>query len=135
MRTLEVGSAVVVKHNDALHPTTVTRIGKRLLWVDVTALPPQLDKCVFDQKTGYGWGAGFALFPLDDAWDTLKLTGSQRAKLETIWAVYGNNGPKHSENDHQFMRGLLELGRDLRQAHPPSEEIRWRVDVILAAGK
>jgi hypothetical protein len=42
------------------------------------------------------------------------LTGSQRERLENLWFVYGNHGPKTTPGNHQFIQGLLEHGLDLR---------------------
>jgi hypothetical protein len=42
------------------------------------------------------------------------LTSSQRERLEHLWFVYGNHGPKTTPGNHQFIQGLLEHGLDLR---------------------
>jgi|SRR5215207_8558832 len=42
------------------------------------------------------------------------LTDSQRERLEHLWFVYGNHGPKTTPGNHQFIQGLLEHGLDLR---------------------
>jgi hypothetical protein len=42
------------------------------------------------------------------------LTDRQRDRLEHLWFVYGNHGPKTTPGNHQFIQGLLEHGLDLR---------------------
>ncbi len=42
------------------------------------------------------------------------LTEAQRDRLEHLWFVYGNYGPKTTPGNHQFIQGLLEHGLDLR---------------------
>ena len=69
------------------------------------------------------------------------LTGSQRDRLERLWFVYGNHGPKTSPGNHQFIQGLLEHGLDLRPLQTkrtakrdrPTEECAAAVEAALAA--
>ena len=69
------------------------------------------------------------------------LTGSQRGRLERLWFVYGNHGPKTSPGNHQFIQGLLEHGLDLRPLQTkrtakrdrPTEECEAAVEAVLAA--
>ena len=42
------------------------------------------------------------------------LTDAQRERLERLWFVYGNHGPKTTPGNHQFIQGLLEHGLDIR---------------------
>jgi len=42
----------------------------------------------------------------------VELTESQRERLERLWFVYGNHGPKTTAGNHQFVQGLLEHGLD-----------------------
>jgi hypothetical protein len=42
------------------------------------------------------------------------LTEGQRERLEHLWFVYGNHGPKTTPGNHQFIQGLLEHGLDFR---------------------
>jgi len=42
------------------------------------------------------------------------LTETQRERLEQLWFVYGNRGPKTTPGNHQFIQGLLEHGIDIR---------------------
>src|SRR5215207_5049669 len=42
------------------------------------------------------------------------LTEAQRERLEHLWFVYGNHGPKTTPGNHQFIQGLLEHGLDFR---------------------
>jgi hypothetical protein len=42
------------------------------------------------------------------------LTDAQRERLERLWFIYGNHGPKTTPGNHQFIQGLLEHGLDLR---------------------
>jgi len=72
MRTITAGSKIVVRlgyrHDFALVETSIARIGKRQLWIDVSQLPAELSRVTFDKKTGLGWGHGLCLFPVDDSW-------------------------------------------------------------------
>jgi hypothetical protein len=69
------------------------------------------------------------------------LTGSQRERLEHLWFVHGNRGPKTTPGNHQFIQGLLEHGLDLRplqtkrtaKRDKPTEECVAAVEVVLAA--
>ena len=69
------------------------------------------------------------------------LTGSQRERLERLWFVFGNRGPKVTYGNHQFIRGLLEHGFDLRPLQAkrtakrdrPTEECATAVEAVLAA--
>ena len=42
------------------------------------------------------------------------LSGWQRERLERLWFVYGNHGPKTTPGNHQFIQGMLEHGIDIR---------------------
>jgi hypothetical protein len=69
------------------------------------------------------------------------LTESQRERLERLWFVYGNHGPKTTPGNHQFIQGLLEHGLDLRPLRTrrtakrdrPTEECEAAVEAVLAS--
>ena len=69
------------------------------------------------------------------------LTGPQRERLERLWFVYGNYGPKTTPGNHQFIQGLLEHGLDLRPLHTnrtakrdrPTAECESAVEAALAS--
>jgi hypothetical protein len=42
------------------------------------------------------------------------LNEAQHDRLERLWFIYGNYGPKTTPGNHQFIQGLLEHGLDLR---------------------
>ena len=44
------------------------------------------------------------------------LNAAQRDRLESLWFVYGNHGPKETYGNHQFIQGFLERGEG---APPP----------------
>jgi hypothetical protein len=69
------------------------------------------------------------------------LTDAQRERLERLWFVYGNYGPRTTPGNHQFIQGLLEHGLDLRPLHTrrtakrerPTGECEAAVEAILAS--
>lgn len=69
------------------------------------------------------------------------LTGSQRERLERLWFVYGNHGPKTTPGNHQFIQTLLEHGLDLRPLQTkrtakrdrPTDECVTAVESVLAS--
>lgn len=69
------------------------------------------------------------------------LTDAQRERLERLWFVYGNYGPKTTPGNHQFIQGLLEHGLDLRplqtkrtaKRERPTEECEAAVEAVLAS--
>ena len=69
------------------------------------------------------------------------LNDTQRERLERLWFVYGNHGPKTTPGNHQFIQGLLEHGLDLRPLQTkrtakrdrPTEECEAAVEAILAS--
>src|ERR1043165_9914455 len=71
----------------------------------------------------------------------ITLTNSQRERLERLWFVYGNYGPKTTPGNHQFIQGLLEHGLGLRHLQTkrtpksarPTEECEAAVDAVLAS--
>src|SRR5215207_6030550 len=71
----------------------------------------------------------------------VRLTESQRERLERLWFVYGNHGPKTTPGNHQCIQGLLEHGLDLRplqtkrtaKRDSPSVECVAAVEAVLAA--
>ena len=71
------------------------------------------------------------------------LTPEQRQRLERLWFIYGNYGPKTTPGNHGFIQGLLEQGLDLRplitkrsrKSEIPTPECEAAVDEVLAGGK
>jgi hypothetical protein len=69
------------------------------------------------------------------------LTGSQRERLERLWFIYGNHGPKTTPGNHQFIQTLLEHGLDLRPLQTkrtakrdrPTDECVAAVEAVLTA--
>jgi hypothetical protein len=69
------------------------------------------------------------------------LTEWQRGRLERLWFVFGNHGPKTTPGNHQFIQGLLEHGLDLRPLHTkrtpkserPTPECEQAVEAVLEA--
>ncbi len=63
------------------------------------------------------------------------LTESQTRKLERIWFIYGNNGPRHMpyRHNHYFIQRFLDAGQDQRSKyHDVSQECLDAVDKILS---
>ena len=73
--------------------------------------------------------------------EPVTLTASQRERLERLWFVYGNHGPKATPGNHQFIQGLLEHGLDLRPLRTertpkrgrPTAECEAAAEAILAS--
>jgi hypothetical protein len=69
------------------------------------------------------------------------LTDIQRERLERLWFVYGNYGPKTTPGNHQFIQGLLEHGLDHRPLQTqrtakrdrPTAECEAAVEAILTS--
>ena len=69
------------------------------------------------------------------------LTDAQRERLERLWFIYGNYGPKTTPGNHQFIQGLLEHGLDLRPLQTkrtakrdrPTEECEAAVEEVLTS--
>ncbi|HYG79163.1 MAG TPA: hypothetical protein VD861_02175 [Pyrinomonadaceae bacterium] len=64
----------------------------------------------------------------------VRLTGGRRARLEDLWFVYGNHGPKATMENHGFIQGFLERGTDERDFYRPTEECLTAVDAVLGPG-
>lgn len=68
------------------------------------------------------------------------LTDAQRERLERLWFIYGNHGPKTTPGNHQFIQGLLEHGLDLRPLQTkrtakrdiPSDECVAAVEAVMS---
>src|SRR3712207_3704229 len=68
------------------------------------------------------------------------LTPVQRQRLERLWFIYGNYGPKTTPGNHSFIQGILEQGLDLRplitkrsrKSEIPTPECEAAVDNVLA---
>jgi hypothetical protein len=63
------------------------------------------------------------------------LTDSQRGRLENLWFVYGNHGPKATMENHGFIQGFLERDSDERDFYKPTGECLAAVDVVLGRGR
>jgi hypothetical protein len=61
----------------------------------------------------------------------VELTDGQRARLEDLWFVYGNHGPKATMENHGFIQGFLERGSDERNFYKPTPECLAAVDAVL----
>jgi hypothetical protein len=61
----------------------------------------------------------------------VELTDGQRARLEDLWFVYGNRGPKATMENHGFIQGFLERDSDERDFYKPTEECVAAVDAVL----
>jgi hypothetical protein len=68
------------------------------------------------------------------------LTAEQRARLERLWFIYGNYGPKSTPGNHSFIQRLIENGIDERplntkrtpKSQIPTPECEASVDKILS---
>lgn len=68
------------------------------------------------------------------------LTAEQRARLERLWFIYGNYGPKSTPGNHSFIQRLIENGIDERplntkrtpKSQIPTPECEACVDKILS---
>ena len=63
------------------------------------------------------------------------LTDDQIRKIERLWFIYGNNGPKHMpyRHNHYFIQRLLDAGQDQRSVYPDvSQECIEAVDKVLS---
>lgn len=43
------------------------------------------------------------------------INSEQRKKLNKLWFIYGNNGPKSTKGNHGFIQGFLERNSDDRE--------------------
>jgi hypothetical protein len=68
------------------------------------------------------------------------LTAEQRTRLERLWFIYGNYGPKSTPGNHSFIQRLIENGIDERplntkrtpKSQIPTQECEACVDKILS---
>jgi hypothetical protein len=68
------------------------------------------------------------------------LTAEQRTRLERLWFIYGNYGPKSTPGNHSFIQRLIENGIDERplnhkrtpKSQIPTPECEASVDKILS---
>jgi hypothetical protein len=68
------------------------------------------------------------------------LTAEQRTRLERLWFIYGNYGPKSTPGNHSFIQRLIENGIDERplntkrtpKSQMPTSECEAFVDKILS---
>jgi hypothetical protein len=68
------------------------------------------------------------------------LTAEQRTRLERLWFIYGNYGPKSTPGNHSFIQRLIENGIDERplnnkrtpKSQIPTQECQAFVDKILS---
>ena len=69
------------------------------------------------------------------------LTDAQRERLERLWFIYGNHGPKTTPGNHQFIQGLLEHGLALRPLQTkrtakwdiPTDECVAAVEAVMSS--
>lgn len=67
------------------------------------------------------------------------LTDAQHSRLENLWFVFGNHGPKATPGNHTFIQTILEHGLDIRplrnkrtpKSQIPTPECEAAVDRIL----
>ena len=64
----------------------------------------------------------------------VELTDEQRGRLENLWFVYGNHGPKATMENHGFIQGFLERDADERDFYRPTPECLAAVDAVLRPG-
>lgn len=64
----------------------------------------------------------------------VELSRSQRERLENLWFVYGNRGPKTPPDNHGFIQGFLERDADERSFYKPTAECLAAVDAVLGRG-
>lgn len=62
------------------------------------------------------------------------LTRGQRRRLEDLWFIYGNYGPKTTPDNHGFIQGFLERGSDERDFYRPTVECLAALDAVLGPG-
>jgi hypothetical protein len=68
------------------------------------------------------------------------LTAEQRARLESLWFIYGNYGSKSTPGNHSFIQRLIENGIDERplntkrtpKSQIPTPECEASVDKIIS---
>ena len=63
----------------------------------------------------------------------VEITSEQRGRLERLWFVYGNYGPRHTMENHYFIQGFLERGQDERDFNDVTPECLADVDAALGA--
>jgi hypothetical protein len=71
---------------------------------------------------------------------SVTLTAEQRTRLEHLWFIYGNYGPKSTPGNHSFIQRLIENGIDERplntkrtpKSQIPTPECEAFVDKILS---
>lgn len=57
-----------------------------------------------------------------------------QSKLENLWFVYGNNGPKHTGDNHKFIQRHVEGRAQLAKDYSPTKECRNAVKQAINAG-
>lgn len=60
----------------------------------------------------------------------INLSDVQRKQIEKLWFIYGNNGKRHTRENHRFIQEILE-GEDHRKFFKPTQKCRDAVDNIL----
>lgn len=61
----------------------------------------------------------------------VELSPEQKEKLEKLWFIFGNHGPKTTMSNHRFIQCLLEDSKDYRKFFKPTKECLAEVDKIL----
>lgn len=51
----------------------------------------------------------------------MQLTTIQRKRLQKLWFIYGNDGPKHTHYNHRYIQNLLEHGEDSEELYRQQE--------------
>jgi hypothetical protein len=70
------------------------------------------------------------------------LTAGQKGRIENLWFVFGNRGPKTTPGNHYFIQSIYEHGIDIRplitkrsrKSEIPTKECEEAVDRILREG-
>lgn len=65
----------------------------------------------------------------------IELSQVQRERLENLWFIYGNHGPKATMENHGFIQGFLERDADERDFYKPTAECMAAVDAVLGLGQ
>lgn len=60
----------------------------------------------------------------------IKLTESEKKELEKLWFIFGNNGQKHTQENHKFIQSLLQ-GKNHRKFYNPTRECVEAVSEII----
>jgi hypothetical protein len=56
--------------------------------------------------------------------ENINVTKEQHDKLYKLWFVYGNNGKKHTHQNHRFIQNILEHNEDSREFYLNSDRTK-----------